>query len=148
VFCGKWFAGAGLRRFDWPTDMSGLREGKVFPLDANGIGLLSTGRGGEADVLPVVATVVATVDFHGLGLRLSVCRFFPFNEGTRGGFIKGSKVACVLEKLWSGSLLGGIQAHRFAQRSVRHFLRLNTPHRCGYLFRSSPPPGLPARSPA
>jgi hypothetical protein len=114
--------------------MGGLREGKVFPLDANGSGLLNTGRGGEADVLPVVATVVATVDFHGLGLRLSVCRFFPFNEGTRGGFIKGSKVACVLEKLWSGSLLGGIQAHRFAKRSVRHFLRLNTPHIRGYLL--------------
>ena len=121
----------------------------LTPLDANGIGLLSTGRGGEVDVLPVVATVVATVDFHGLGLRLSVCRFFLFNEGARGGFIKGSKVACLLEKWWSGSLLGGIQAHRFAKRSIRHFLRLNTPHICGYLLSAlTPHVRVPYWSPA
>ena len=92
VLRDQWFAGAGFRRFDWQTGVGGLRGEKVYPLDANGIGLLSAGRGGEAVVLPVVATI----DFHGLALRLSIFLFHPFIQGTRGGCVQGSKVACVL----------------------------------------------------
>jgi hypothetical protein len=65
--------------------------------------------------------------------------FYPFNRGVRDGFGKGAKVADVLRKLWSGALLGGSQAHRFAKRSVRPVLRLTTPHSFWLLTLRSDP---------
>jgi hypothetical protein len=53
---------------------------------------------------------------------------FPFNVGVRDGFIKGSKVADLLENLVRLYLMGGSRAHRFAKRSHRLVLRPTTPH--------------------
>src|ERR671914_1208226 len=44
--------------------------------------------------------------------------------------------------MWSGSLLGGSQAHRVANPAFGQVLRLTTPHSCGSLFCLSPPLGF------
>jgi hypothetical protein len=61
--------------FDWPTG-AGWLKGRV--------------------VVTIDATIDATVDFHGLGLRLGFFLLEQCHQGTRGGFVQGSKVACVI----------------------------------------------------
>jgi hypothetical protein len=51
---------------------------------------------GEGVVVSLDVPIDATLDFQRLRLRLSVLPFLFFNQGTRGGYRKGSKVAYLL----------------------------------------------------
>ncbi len=100
VLRDKWFAVAGCRRFDGQSGVGGLREGKGFQaLCHTYASRAEEQREATWDVVATVdVTIVATVDFHGLGLRLSVFLLHPFSQGTRGGCVQGAKVACLLIK--------------------------------------------------